>query len=170
MECTFLLGKTPASKRKKPHSEVEILEARLETIESKYTERLNQMENLLSKVMPGQSDPSQPEAGTSSSSSGPSKPSKIRLQPVDGITINSPMDADDGWTDMNSPQERQLRYDHWDQNITSPTMVWIFLFSFADPKKRTFSEESCGKLTLGLPWLSVFLIYCRPWTLPEHRP
>ncbi|KAF9115711.1 Transcriptional activator of fatty acid utilization [Mortierella sp. AM989] len=53
MECTFLLGKAPAPKRKKAHSEVEILEARLETIESAYSERLSQMESLLNKVMPG---------------------------------------------------------------------------------------------------------------------
>ncbi|CAO3565615.1 unnamed protein product [Mortierella alpina] len=53
MECTFLLGKTPAPKRKKAHTEVEILEARLETIESAYSERLSQMESLLNKVMPG---------------------------------------------------------------------------------------------------------------------
>ncbi|KAF9939194.1 Transcriptional activator of fatty acid utilization [Mortierella alpina] len=53
MECTFLLGKTPVPKRKKAHTEVEILEARLETIESAYSERLSQMESLLNKVMPG---------------------------------------------------------------------------------------------------------------------
>ncbi|KAF9285541.1 hypothetical protein BGZ68_003767 [Mortierella alpina] len=53
MECTFLLGKTPVPKRKKAHTEVEILEARLETIESAYSERLSQMESLLNRVMPG---------------------------------------------------------------------------------------------------------------------
>ncbi|KAF9431523.1 Transcriptional activator of fatty acid utilization [Entomortierella beljakovae] len=52
MECTFLLGKAPPPKRKKAHSEVEILEARLETIESAYSERLSQMESLLNRVMP----------------------------------------------------------------------------------------------------------------------
>lgn len=40
-------------KRKKAHTEVEILEARLETIESAYSERLSQMESLLNRVMPG---------------------------------------------------------------------------------------------------------------------
>ncbi|KAF9583730.1 Transcriptional activator of fatty acid utilization, partial [Lunasporangiospora selenospora] len=52
MECTFLLGKPPPPKRKKAHSEVEVLEARLKSIESAYSERLSQMETLLSKVMP----------------------------------------------------------------------------------------------------------------------
>ncbi|KAI1318997.1 Transcriptional activator of fatty acid utilization [Mortierella claussenii] len=52
MECTFLLGKPPTPKRKKPPSEVEILEARLESIESAYSERLSQMEALLRRVMP----------------------------------------------------------------------------------------------------------------------
>ncbi|KAG0042985.1 Transcriptional activator of fatty acid utilization [Gryganskiella cystojenkinii] len=124
MECTFLLGKTPASKRKKPHSEVEILEARLETIESRYTERLNQMENLLSKVMPGTSD----EPGSSSSAAGQpqSSSSSSKRSAPSGITISSPMDADDGWQDMNSPQERQLPYDQWSQGtmdtVRTPTM------------------------------------------------
>ncbi|KAF9998181.1 Transcriptional activator of fatty acid utilization, partial [Modicella reniformis] len=53
MECTFLLGKAPAPKRKKAHSEVEILQERLQSIESAYSERLSQMESLLNKVMPG---------------------------------------------------------------------------------------------------------------------
>ncbi|KAG0341158.1 hypothetical protein BG004_006123 [Podila humilis] len=53
MECTFLLGKPPPPKRKKAKSEVEILEARLQTIESAYSERLKQMEDLLNRVMPG---------------------------------------------------------------------------------------------------------------------
>ncbi|KAF9331867.1 Kinesin-like protein kif15 [Podila minutissima] len=39
--------------RKKARSEVEILEARLESIESAYSERLKQMEDLLNRVMPG---------------------------------------------------------------------------------------------------------------------
>ncbi|KAF9899610.1 hypothetical protein BX616_002934, partial [Lobosporangium transversale] len=67
MECTFLLGKTPASKRKKqPHPGVEILEARLENIESTYSERISHMESILSKVIPtGQEN----EEGSSSPTS-----------------------------------------------------------------------------------------------------
>ncbi|KAG0085325.1 hypothetical protein BGZ92_009083 [Podila epicladia] len=79
MECTFLLGKPPPPKRKKARSEVEILEARLETIESAYSERLKQMEDLLNRVMPGVSAQElssgiipQPAGSTSGPNSGPS--------------------------------------------------------------------------------------------------
>ncbi|KAF9335983.1 Kinesin-like protein kif15, partial [Linnemannia elongata] len=52
MECTSLLGKPPPPKRKKAQTEVGILEARLESIESAYSERLRHMESLLNKVLP----------------------------------------------------------------------------------------------------------------------
>jgi hypothetical protein len=52
MECTSILGKPPPPKRKKPQTEVGILEARLESIESAYSERLRHMELLLNKVLP----------------------------------------------------------------------------------------------------------------------
>ncbi|KAG0342431.1 Transcriptional activator of fatty acid utilization [Podila horticola] len=78
MECTFLLGKPPPPKRKKARSEVEILEARLETIESAYSERLKQMEDLLNRVMPGVSAQElssgiipQPTGSASGSNTGP---------------------------------------------------------------------------------------------------
>ena len=129
MECTFLLGKTPASKRKKPHSEVEILEARLETIESRYSERLSQMESLLSKVMPtdGQ-DPNGNGEGTSSS-----VPSQTINRAMKGPGINTsdlPLDiapgTDDGWADITSPQETTLQIEtQWDREFTSPSMVII---------------------------------------------
>ncbi|KAG0269810.1 Transcriptional activator of fatty acid utilization [Linnemannia exigua] len=125
MECTFLLGKTPASKRKKPHSEVEILEARLETIESRYSERLSQMESLLSKVMPtpDEQDPSNNGEGSSSSQS------VNRAMKGPGInTSNLPMDmisgTDDGWADITSPQETSLQLEtQWNQDFTSPSMA-----------------------------------------------
>ncbi|KAF9912162.1 hypothetical protein EC991_000572 [Linnemannia zychae] len=62
MECTSLLGKPPPPKRKKPQTEVGILEARLESIESAYSERLRHMESLLNKVLPASQTPDPPIA------------------------------------------------------------------------------------------------------------
>ena len=127
MECTFLLGKTPASKRKKPHSEVEILEARLETIESRYSERLSQMESLLSKVMPADGqDPNSTGNGEGSSSA--SQPVNRAMKGPGINTSNLPMDmvsgTDDGWADITSPQETSLHLEtQWDREFTSPSMV-----------------------------------------------
>lgn len=123
-----MLGKTPASKRKKPHSEVEILEARLETIESRYSERLSQMESLLSKVMPtdGQ-DPNSTGNGEGSSSSA-SQPANRAMKGPGIDTSNLPMDmvsgTDDGWADITSPQETSLHLEtQWDREFTSPSMA-----------------------------------------------
>jgi hypothetical protein len=129
MECTFLLGKTPASKRKKPHSEVEILEARLETIESTYSERLSQMESLLSKVMP---TPGGQEEEGSSSATPNTTTSATTGRAMKGIGINTsiplmPVDMvsnDDQWIDINSPQDKGFLDSQWDHQFTSPSMVW----------------------------------------------
>ncbi|KAF9966234.1 hypothetical protein BGZ70_002928 [Mortierella alpina] len=123
MECTFLLGKTPASKRKKPHSEVEILEARLETIESTYSERLSQMESLLSKVMP---TPGSKETKKNNGEGSSRSDSKSVNRPLKGPGINTSaamdmLSNDDGWMDINSPQDLQSRYHQpWDQTVMSP--------------------------------------------------
>lgn len=128
MECTFLLGKTPASKRKKPHSEVEILEARLENIESTYSERLSQMESLLSKVMPtpGGQEGAVQDNGEGSSSS--SKAATNRAMKGVGINTSVPMSLDmptndDQWIDINSPQEKGFLDSQWDHQFASPSMV-----------------------------------------------
>ncbi|KAG0203489.1 hypothetical protein BGX28_004242 [Mortierella sp. GBA30] len=147
MECTFLLGKTPASKRKKPHSEVEILEARLETIESTYSERLSQMESLLSKVMPGQDNKKDNGEG----SSNPSRPVN-RAMKGPGISTSAAVDMisnDDGWTDITSPQDQNRYGQLWDQHITSPMMsakslkspVSSIAQSFASATEPTYGES-----------------------------
>ncbi|KAG0251282.1 Transcriptional activator of fatty acid utilization [Actinomortierella ambigua] len=115
--------KSPASKRKRPHPhpEVEVLEARLETIESTYSERLNQMESLLSKVMP-------------SGDGADTKAKGKELKPATILThLQSPLQqhghqqgtssssgvtmdghADDGWSDINTPQEKPKHYLEWE--------------------------------------------------------
>ncbi|KAG0215453.1 Transcriptional activator of fatty acid utilization [Mortierella sp. NVP41] len=129
MECTFLLGKTPASKRKKPHSEVEILEARLETIESRYSERLSQMESLLSKVMPSPDGQDSNSTGNSEGSLSSTSQPVNRAMKGPGInTSNLPLDmvsgTDDGWADITSPQEPTLQIEtQWDRDFTSPSMA-----------------------------------------------
>lgn len=134
MECTFLLGKTPASKRKKPHSEVEILEARLETIESTYSERLSHMESLLSKVIPtpagGQESVHDGGEGSSSSAS-KTTTSATAGRAGKGVGINTnipimPMDMqsnDDQWIDINSPQDKGFLDSQWDRQFASSSMV-----------------------------------------------
>ncbi|KAG0005469.1 hypothetical protein BGZ80_005441, partial [Entomortierella chlamydospora] len=147
MECTFLLGRTPASKRKKPHSEVEILEARLETIESTYSERLSQMESLLSKVMPtpGGHDSTR-DGGEGSSRKQSSRPAKAA-----GININVPVDShsnDDGWTDINSPQDKLGHFNNqWNQNGSSSSMI--------DPSTTpTLSSAKAGTSGIETPHLA----------------
>lgn len=122
MECTFLLGKTPASKRKKPTSEVEVLEARLETIESKYSERLRTMETLLSKVMPtpGGQDTTKGDQGASASGSSVAV-SSIGTQ---GMMIDAYTNNDDGWQDINSPLEKPSPYiPNWDRNFDMVMLI-----------------------------------------------
>ncbi|KAF9100458.1 hypothetical protein BGX27_000404, partial [Mortierella sp. AM989] len=152
MECTFLLGKTPASKRKKPHSEVEILEARLENIESTYSERLSQMESLLSKVMPtpGGQDPTK-DNGEGSSSSATTKQSSRAIKASAEINISMPMDLpsnDDGWTDINSPQDKLGHFDNqWNQGVSSPMIM--------DPSATpTLSSAKAGTSGMETPHLA----------------
>ncbi|KAG0214800.1 Transcriptional activator of fatty acid utilization [Mortierella sp. GBA30] len=106
MECTFLMGKTPVPKRKKAHTEVEILEARLETIESAYSERLSQMESLLNKVMPGVNVQERIKEGVGSSvahgSAAPGTSITVsRSQPRQNTASTNESD----WADIDSPQE-----------------------------------------------------------------
>ncbi|KAG0227215.1 Transcriptional activator of fatty acid utilization [Actinomortierella wolfii] len=166
MECTFLLGKSPASKRKRPHPEVEVLEARLETIESTYSERLSQMESLLSKVMPS-------GEGTDAKAKGKdlkSVPAHLHLQPPlqgqqqghqhgasssSGMTVDS--HTDDGWSDINTPQDKPKSYLEWEHTPTladetamtpllspgmsmSPSVLTQPLFETINP--RGLKEES----------------------------
>jgi hypothetical protein len=127
MECTFLLGKTPASKRKKPTSEVEVLEARLETIESKYSERLRTMETLLSKVMPtpGGQDAAKEGSSISVPASGSGSGSGSSSKGTQGMMIDTYTNNDDGWQDINSPLEKPSTYiPNWDRNFD---MVMILI-------------------------------------------
>ncbi|KAG0047304.1 hypothetical protein BGZ83_007634 [Gryganskiella cystojenkinii] len=125
MECTFLLGKTVAPRRKKSqkaqqpktnNSEVEILQSRLETIESAYSERLSQMEQLLNRVMPAQS---QVVAGSSNNATGNSKPEAVSASP--GSTSGS--------NDMDSQQQQQQQQNPTlvkvtdRANVTSPEAI-----------------------------------------------
>ncbi|KAF9976796.1 Transcriptional activator of fatty acid utilization [Actinomortierella ambigua] len=164
MECTFLLGKSPASKRKRPHPEVEVLEARLETIESTYTERLNQMESLLSKVMPSGEGTDAKAKGKESKAA----PIHTQFQPSSrqqghqqgassssGMTMDS--HADDAWSDINTPQEKPKPYLEWEHTPTladenavapllspgmslSPSVLTQPLFDILNP--RGLKEES----------------------------
>ncbi|KAG0318420.1 Transcriptional activator of fatty acid utilization [Dissophora globulifera] len=147
MECTFLLGKSPASKRKKPHSEVEILEARLETIESTYSERLSQMETLLSKVMP---TPGGGQDSGEGSSTAAAKPAN-RILKGTGINTNIAMESpsnDDGWMDINSPMERLGRFDtQWTTTTMDPSATPTLssiraVGSGATPRLPFLKEES----------------------------
>ncbi|KAF9977344.1 hypothetical protein BGZ65_007430, partial [Modicella reniformis] len=164
MECTFLLGKTPASKRKKPHSEVEILEARLETIESTYSERLSQMESLLSKVMPtpsgGQDSVQDNGEGSSSSTSKMTVGVRQAMKGM-GININVPMPMempsnDDQWIDINSPQDKSRLDSQWDRNFASPSMT---MDSLATPK--------AGNSSTGTPQLPFLKEESDPLFTPE---
>ncbi|KAF9581120.1 hypothetical protein BGW38_001979, partial [Lunasporangiospora selenospora] len=165
MECTFLLGKTPASKRKKPTSEVEILEARLETIESTYSERLSQMETLLSKVMPsdkekkGSSKAAQAShasgsgagataginkgAGASSSSSSKATQRIVTVsEPSSSVATAMDTSNDDGWMDINSPLDKAVSRPEppWIQGVTSPSSMTTSVASPASSIAPSFAS------------------------------
>ncbi|KAI8605604.1 hypothetical protein EDD21DRAFT_125430 [Dissophora ornata] len=120
MECTFLLGKPPAPKRKKAQTEVEILEARLETIESAYSERLSQMESLLNRVMPGahRQDLAKLSAGPPIAPIAPAVP----LSPRHHQGAASTNDGE--WVDIDSPQEdAQPSVANWDRPAANASVV-----------------------------------------------
>ncbi|KAG0017880.1 Transcriptional activator of fatty acid utilization [Podila clonocystis] len=141
MECTFLLGKTPASKRKKPTSEVEVLEARLETIESKYSERLRTMETLLSKVMPTPGGQDATKEGSSISVSASGSGSGSSSMGPQGMMIDTYTNNDDGWQDINSPLEKPSPYiPNWDRTFDMAV----------DPSTPTLSAAMATP-TIGTP-------------------
>lgn len=114
MECTSLLGKPPPPKRKKAQTEVGILEARLESIESAYSERLRHMELLLNKVLPasqvqelihGNLGSSSDQATTTKSKETTSTHSK-RQGPSTGVVVST----DSDFADIDSPKENALSF------------------------------------------------------------
>ncbi|KAI9235227.1 MAG: hypothetical protein BYD32DRAFT_62650 [Podila humilis] len=150
MECTFLLGKTPASKRKKPTSEVEVLEARLETIESKYSERLRTMETLLSKVMPtpGGQDMTKNDQGASTSGSSVAV-SSIGTQ---GMMIDTYTNNDDGWQDISSPLEKSSPYiPNWDRNFDMVMLIDTACYARVRQKPIKPTEQKMKRRGL---WIS----------------
>jgi len=118
-----LLGKTPAPRRKKSQksqSEVEILEARLETIESAYTERLNQMEQLLNSVMPshGQVPIAETASNNLKGSASPGSSGNVNLHQHTSLT------DDKDWTAVpttnDSPQSAPRTWSQSQSNATVP--------------------------------------------------
>ncbi|KAG0264013.1 Transcriptional activator of fatty acid utilization [Mortierella polycephala] len=136
------MGRTPVPKRKKAQTEVEILKARLHTIESAYSERLSQMESLLNRVMPGaqialaqdlnMGNGSGPglgpvlEAGTRTGPS-PAPGSSVAHALTLPTTAPSGHDFqgtessnDSKWADIDSPQEAMQQYvPSWDRSTAS---------------------------------------------------
>lgn len=160
MECTFLLGKTPASKRKKPTSEVEVLEARLETIESKYSERLRTMETLLSKVMPtpgGQDTTKNDRGATSGSGSGSgSSAAVVSSIGTQGMMIDTYTNNDDGWQDINSPLEKSSPYiPNWDRNFDM--VMLIDTACYARVRQKPIDPTERKKKSRGLSISSLHL-------------
>ncbi|KAF8946215.1 hypothetical protein BGZ47_001037 [Haplosporangium gracile] len=116
MECTSVLGKPPPPKRKKAQTEVGILEARLESIESAYSERLRHMESLLNKVLPASqvqelihgnlgSGPSSDQATTTIKSKEATSTRFQRQGPPGGV-----ISTDSDFADIDSPKESSLSF------------------------------------------------------------
>ncbi|KAG0328181.1 Kinesin-like protein kif15 [Dissophora globulifera] len=103
MECTFLLGKPPPPRRKKAHSEVEILQERLESIESAYSERLSQMEALLHKVMPNLQG--QDLTKLAAESSILSRSTAITTPTLSQQRLEAALTGDNEWVDVDSIEE-----------------------------------------------------------------
>lgn len=130
MECTSLLGKPPPPKRKKAQTEVGILEARLESIESAYSERLRHMESLLNKVLPASqvqelihgnlgSGSSSVQATTTTTTTKSKETTSTHFQrqgPAGGAVVST----DSDFADIDSPRESTLSFvPNVDQGSTS---------------------------------------------------
>ncbi|KAF9550262.1 Kinesin-like protein kif15 [Mortierella hygrophila] len=130
MECTSLLGKPPPPKRKKAQTEVGILEARLESIESAYSERLRHMESLLTKVLPASqvqelihgnlglgSSSVQATATTTTTKSKETTSTHYQRQGPAGV-----ISTDSDFANVDSPKESVLSFiPYLDQGSTSRT-------------------------------------------------
>ncbi|KAG0275991.1 Kinesin-like protein kif15 [Linnemannia exigua] len=164
MECTSLLGKPPPPKRKKPQSEVGILEARLESIESAYSERLRHMESLLNKVLPASQvqelihgnlgSPSDQQPAIKSQEKTPTHPQRP------GKTTGPGLSTDSDFADVDSPKEGALSFvpnvDQGSSSSRTPDPPVVPSYSRASTNnlnivepKRSPREETIGSSKLS---------------------